>query len=120
MVWPNGLPRTFPSLKANIYPIVASEKFGSPSMKNQIVMYTTRFCPFCVRAKQLLSHKGAAFEDIPVDGNPELRREMMNKSGRHTVPQIWIGDYHVGGCDELMQLERQGKLDEYLVGQVNG
>ena len=89
-------------------------------MKNQIVMYTTRFCPFCVRAKQLLSHKGAAFEDIPVDGNPELRREMMNKSGRHTVPQIWIGDYHVGGCDELMQLERQGKLDEYLVGQVKG
>ncbi|MDB3989342.1 glutaredoxin 3 [Pseudomonadales bacterium] len=89
-------------------------------MKNQIVMYTTRFCPFCVRAKHLLSRKGAAFEDISVDGNPELRREMMNKSGQHTVPQIWIGDYHVGGCDELMQLERQGKLDEYLVGQVNG
>ena len=83
-------------------------------------MYTTRFCPFCVRAKHLLSRKGAAFEDISVDGNPELRREMMNKSGQHTVPQIWSGDYHVGGGDELMQLERQGKLDEYLVGQVNG
>jgi len=89
-------------------------------MKNQVVMYTTRFCPFCIRAKQLLSHKGVDYQDIPVDSNPDLRREMMSKSGRHTVPQIWIGDYHVGGCDELMHLERQGKLDEHLKGQTTG
>lgn len=86
-------------------------------MNNLVTMYTTRFCPFCVRAKQLLSQKGVKFQDLAVDGNPELRREMMNKSGQHTVPQIWIGDYHVGGCDELMQLERLGKLDEHLAGQ---
>ncbi len=89
-------------------------------MNDQIVMYTTRFCPFCVRARHLLKHKGAVFQDIPVDGDPELRRAVMDKSGQHTVPQIWIGDFHVGGCDELMQLERQGKLDEYLAGHLAG
>jgi len=89
-------------------------------MNNQVVMYTTRFCPYCVQAKQLLSHKGVEFQDIAVDGSPELRREMVSKSGRHTVPQIWIGDYHVGGCDELVQLERQGKLDDYLKDEKTG
>ena len=77
-------------------------------------MYTTRFCPFCVRAKSLLSHKDVEFEEISVDSDPEKRREMMEKAGQHTVPQIWIGDTHVGGCDELFILERNGKLDELL------
>ena len=81
---------------------------------SEVTLYTTRFCPFCVRAKALLDHKSVAYTEISVDGNPELRQEMMAKSGRHTVPQIWIGETHVGGCDELMALERRGALDEML------
>ncbi len=81
-----------------------------------IVMYTTRFCPYCMRARSLLKHKGWEFEDIAVDGKPALRDEMMQKAGRHTVPQIWIGDQHVGGCDELVQLEMAGKLDSIVEG----
>ena len=92
---------------------------GGEMSQSAIVMYSTRFCPYCMRARSLLDRKGWAFEDIAVDGKPELRAEMMQKSGRHTVPQIWIGDQHVGGCDELVQLEMAGKLDE-MVGEVNG
>ena len=83
-------------------------------MSTAVTMYTTRFCPFCIRARQLLEHKQVAFRDIPVDGDPELRREMMAASGRHTVPQIWIGDQHVGGFDDLAALERAGQLDAML------
>lgn len=79
-----------------------------------VTLYTTRYCPFCIRAKALLDHKGVAYTDISVDNNPALRQEMMAKSGRHTVPQIWIGERHVGGCDDLMALERRGSLDELL------
>jgi glutaredoxin 3 len=79
-----------------------------------VTLYTTRFCPFCVRAKHLLDRKGAAYREISVDGNAELRREMMQRSGRHTVPQIWIGSRHVGGCDDLYELERRGALDAAL------
>lgn len=82
-------------------------------MKN-VVLYTTRFCPYCVRAKSLLNSKGVEYEEIAVDNDPALRREMMAKSGAHTVPQIWIGEEHVGGCDELYALERSGKLDKAL------
>jgi glutaredoxin 3 len=88
-------------------------------MTNQspaVVLYTTRFCPFCVRAKALLEHKRVSFEEIPVDNDPDKRREMMALAGRHTVPQIWIGETHVGGCDELFMLERAGKLDTLLAG----
>jgi len=81
---------------------------------NSVVLYTTRFCPYCVRAKTLLNSKGIEFEEIAVDNEPSLRREMMAKCGRHTVPQIWIGDQHIGGCDELYALERKGKLDQVL------
>ena len=77
-------------------------------------MYTTRFCPYCVRARNLLDAKGASYEDIAVDQDPGLRREMAARSGRNTVPQIWIGEQHIGGCDELVSLERQGFLDELL------
>lgn len=83
-------------------------------MNNNVVLYSTRFCPYCVRAKALLTKKGAEFKDIQVDNNVELRREMMAKSGRHTVPQIWIGEQHIGGCDELFALDKQGKLDSLL------
>lgn len=81
-----------------------------------VVMYSTRFCPYCMRARSLLQQKRIHFRDIAVDGKPELRQEMVEKSGRFTVPQIWIGDTHIGGCDELMQLERTGVLDDMLKG----
>lgn len=77
-------------------------------------MYTTAACPFCQSAERLLAQKGVAVEKIRVDLQPELRAEMMKKSGRRTVPQIWIGDRHVGGCDDLYALEREGKLDPLL------
>lgn len=77
-------------------------------------LYTTRFCPYCIQAKSLLEHKGVNYREIPVDGDPELRLEMMNASGRRTVPQIWIGESHIGGCNELFALERSGELDRLL------
>ena len=84
------------------------------SMQAGVLMYSTRFCPYCVRARLLLDSKKVGYEDIGVDTRPELRREMMDKSGRRTVPQIWIGDRHVGGYDDLARLERAGELDELL------
>ena len=77
-------------------------------------MYATAACPFCQSAERLLLAKGAQIEKIRVDLKPELRAEMTNKSGRHTVPQIWIGERHVGGCDDLYALDRQGELDTLL------
>jgi len=79
-----------------------------------VTIYTTRFCPYCVHAKSLLDSKGVPYKEIPVDGNPGLRLEMGNKAGRNTVPQIWIGDEHIGGCDELYALERNNQLDRLL------
>lgn len=79
-----------------------------------VLIYTTRFCPYCIRAKQLLERKAVAFEEVPVDGDPQRRSEMSARAGRTSVPQIWIGDTHVGGCDDLYALERQGKLDALL------
>lgn len=80
----------------------------------QIVVYSSDWCPYCTRAKALLAKKGVAFEEIRVDGQPQLRAEMTKKAGRTSVPQIWIDDYHVGGCDDLYALERAGKLDPLL------
>ncbi len=77
-------------------------------------MYTTRFCPYCLRARFLLEQKSVEFEEIGVDFNRSRRMEMIEKSSRTSVPQIWIGEMHVGGCDELFMLERQGKLDNLL------
>lgn len=79
-----------------------------------VVMYSTPWCPYCIRARMLLKQKGVAFEDIDVAGNPGLRREMEARSHRHTVPQIWINDEHIGGCDELHALERARELDKKL------
>ena len=81
----------------------------------KIEIYTTRTCPYCIRAKALLAKKGAAFEEIPVDGEPARRAEMAARAkGRTTVPQIFIGDRHVGGCDDLYELEFEGQLDPLL------
>ena len=82
-----------------------------------VVMYCTATCPFCQSAERLLNDKGVRdIEKIRVDLEPERREEMTQKSGRRTVPQIWIGDAHVGGCDELYALERTGRLDGMLAG----
>jgi glutaredoxin 3 len=77
-------------------------------------MYTTAACPFCQSAERLLVEKGVAIEKIRVDLQPERRAEMQQKSGRRTVPQIWIGERHVGGCDDLHALDRKGELDALL------
>jgi glutaredoxin 3 len=79
-----------------------------------IVMYTTNWCPYCERARRLLRAKGASFEEIDVESAAEKRAEMQARSGRRTVPQIFIGDHHVGGSDDLAALEDAGKLDALL------
>lgn len=79
-----------------------------------VVIYSSDWCPYCTRAKQLLAKKGVAFEEIKVDGKPDVRAEMTRKARQTSVPQIWIGDAHVGGCDDLHALERAGKLDALL------
>jgi glutaredoxin 3 len=85
-------------------------------MSAQITLYTTRFCPYCVRARQVLDEKGVTYQDKDVDTKPGLRQEMMERSGRRTVPQIWIGEQHIGGFDDMWLLERQGQLDELIAG----
>ncbi|MDK9725786.1 MAG: glutaredoxin 3 [Sterolibacteriaceae bacterium MAG5] len=82
----------------------------------KILMYATAVCPYCIRAEQLLKRKGVTdIEKVRVDLEPERREEMLAKSnGKRTVPQIFIGDFHVGGCDDLHELDRQGKLDPLL------
>lgn len=79
-----------------------------------VYLYTTRFCPYCIQARRLLDHKSVAYREIPVDGNPELRREMMAASGRRTVPQIWVNGIHIGGFTDLFALESAGELDRLL------
>ena len=81
----------------------------------RVLMYCTAVCPYCVRAEQLLQRKGVReIEKIRVDLQPELRAEMMEKTGRRTVPQIYIGTEHVGGYDDLASLDRAGGLDKLL------
>ena len=81
----------------------------------KIVMYSTGVCPFCQRAEMLLKSKGVTeIEKIRVDLDPALRQEMMQKTGRRTVPQIYIGERHVGGYDDLAALDRAGQLDPLL------
>ena len=80
----------------------------------EVVVYTTRWCPYCIRAKGLLNSKGISFNEIPVDGDRALREDMARRAGRTSVPQIWIGEQHIGGCDELYALERSGSLDSLL------
>ena len=81
----------------------------------KVEMYVKGSCPYCVRASALLRSKGVDFEVYPVDfGGPKKQEMVQRANGRTTVPQIFIGDRHIGGCDDLMSLERQGKLDELL------
>jgi len=82
----------------------------------RVLMYITAACPFCQSAERLLLEKGVRIEKVRVDLEPARRAEMMQKSGRRTVPQIWIGERHVGGCDDLYALEREGRLDPLLEG----
>ena len=80
-----------------------------------VKMYTTAVCPYCIRAKQLLQSRGVAqIEEIRVDADPQAREQMMSITGRRTVPQIFIGATHVGGCDELMALDAKGGLEPLL------
>ena len=87
------------------------------SMQPAVRMYSTAVCPYCVRAEQLLQRKGVqAIDKIRIDLDPARRDEMMTLTGRRTVPQIFIGDYHVGGCDDLYALDREGRLEPLLRG----
>ncbi len=83
-------------------------------MRPPVVMYSTSWCPYCDRVRRLLSAKQVAFEEIDVESAPEKRAEMQTRSGRRTVPQIFIGDHHVGGSDDLHALDESGKLDSLL------
>ena len=80
-------------------------------MADSIVLYTSRLCGYCRAAKRLLDKKGWPYETIGVDGNSAVRTEMMERSGRRTVPQIYFGDTHVGGFDDMAALDAEGKLD---------
>lgn len=81
----------------------------------QVTIYTSAWCPYCIRAKQLLTNKGVDFQEINVDGDPTIRADMKEKAGgKNSVPQIWINNQHIGGCDDLIALEQAGKLDTLL------
>ncbi|NTE88179.1 glutaredoxin 3 [Agrobacterium rubi] len=81
---------------------------------SSVTIYTRDFCGFCARAKSLLDSKGVDFTEYNATTNPDYRQEMIDKSGRNTFPQIFIGENHVGGCDDLHALDRDGKLDALL------
>ncbi len=86
-------------------------------MSARVLMYTTAVCPYCIRAKQLLKARGVSeIEEIRIDLDPAQRDEMMQKTKRRTVPQIYIGETHVGGCDDLMALDAAGELKPLLAG----
>jgi glutaredoxin 3 len=81
---------------------------------SQVTIYTKPFCPYCERAVGLLTRKGVDFEEIVASIDPEKREEMRRRSGRMTYPQVFIGDRHIGGCDDLHDLDRKGELDRLL------
>ncbi|HEY9035583.1 MAG TPA: glutaredoxin 3 [Pseudomonadales bacterium] len=83
-------------------------------MHAPVLMYSTPWCPYCVRARRLLDSKGVRYTDINVNDYAQGRQEMQARGGGQTVPQIWIGEHYVGGCDEMHALERAGKLDALL------
>ena len=88
-------------------------------MSADVTLYSTRFCPYCVAAKRLLDAKGVNYQDIPVDGDAALRQQMTKRAGQRTVPQIWIGEEHVGGYTDLAALEQRGLLDGLLTSAAN-
>jgi glutaredoxin 3 len=81
-----------------------------------ITVYVTGWCPYCQRAVGLLTDKKVAFKEVNIDDGPLFRQEMQSRSNRNTVPQIFIGDKHIGGCDDLFAFERSGELDRLLQG----
>jgi glutaredoxin 3 len=81
-----------------------------------VTVYVSGWCPYCERAKGLLSQKNVVFSEINVEDEPKFREEMMARSKRRTVPQIFIGDQHIGGCDDLFELDRSGELDRLIQG----
>ena len=83
-------------------------------MKPTVRIYSSNWCPFCVQAKRLLDRKGVSYQELIVDGDPSLQTKMMQESGRTSVPQIWINEDHIGGCDELYSLDRSAQLDSLL------
>lgn len=83
---------------------------------SNVVVYSSANCPYCVRAKELLAKKGIEFQEIRVDLDPKEREIMMERSGRRTVPQIFIDDQHIGGCDDLYALDKSGVLTKLLSG----
>ncbi|MFZ3194147.1 MAG: glutaredoxin 3 [Moraxellaceae bacterium] len=86
-------------------------------MSVPVTIYTTPYCPYCVRAKQLLAQKQVLFTEVDLSREPaQVRTDLMNKTRHRTVPQIFIGEQFIGGCDELFGLERHGKLDALLAG----
>jgi glutaredoxin 3 len=92
---------------------------GKATMKPRVTMYTTAYCGYCRRAERLLAAKGITdIDEIRVDVDPEQRAAMMQRTGRRTVPQIYIGERHVGGYDELAALDRAGKLNALLAGEA--
>ncbi len=80
----------------------------------KVTMYCTDWCPYCIRAEKLLASKGAIINKINLDDQPDRRAEMVERTGRKTVPQIYIGDRHVGGHDEIVSLDKNGDLDVFL------
>jgi glutaredoxin 3 len=82
----------------------------------EVTVYTSDWCPYCRRAKDLLTRKNVSFSEINVEDEPRAREEMIARSNRRTVPQIFIGDRHVGGCDDLFELDGSGELDRILQG----
>jgi glutaredoxin 3 len=81
-----------------------------------VTLYVSGWCPYCQRAKGLLTQKNVVFSEINVEDEPKLREEMIARSNRRTVPQIFIGDKHVGGCDDLFELDHSGELDRLIQG----
>lgn len=83
---------------------------------SQVTIYTKPYCPYCIRAVEMLEAKGVAFDEVEAAFDPEKRQEMIQRSGRATFPQIFIAGQHIGGCDDMVALERAGKLDALLQG----
>jgi len=96
--------------------VAAGEHAAGEIVIQKVLMYTTAVCPYCQMAERLLVAKGVEIDKVRVDLDPARRAEMMEKTGRRTVPQIYIGETHVGGYDDLAALERAGKLDPLLGG----
>ena len=110
--FPKRSPTPRPALQSEST-MTSSEDMPKPHSA-PVVLYTKKTCGFCYRALRLLASKGVAYQDVSIDLSPERQRQVREWSGQRTVPQIWIGGDHVGGCDDLFALERSGNLDDLL------